>query len=1630
MFRTLSQRLAAAAFTVASLALPSALLAQKALVYCPVGIDANGCTTIVAALTANGTLFPDGVDAGYDGTSGTVDLAAADLSAYSVFVVPSLADGPDVQPYALLRNGTIAARLHDAFMGRGAVWSGTADVGTTNRSAKDNLLRNLAAWAKPDPAGTHGPGVVALQDNSDDPAARYGWLGGISQLSVTADNTLDVYANVQVLTTTGQTILTGSGGLQIGYANMASYGLVATGASNDATGGRSTRVVLMTVAGEPSDPNLATINTDKDDYQPGDTVLVTGAGWAPGETVSLLFHEDLDPPVHPDKTFTAVADADGHIVNHDYLIDEEDLNVRFTLQATGLTSGKTAQATFTDAVNFQSVAVGTQTPTPIAPGASATYPITVGFSGNNTPLCTVALSVTTALPSGVTASFSPATVAAPNGANQTSTLTIATGAGTPTGVTSFNVRGIGTACTGTQNGTGSLDVKRSSTTTVSGPATSSFGSSVTFGVTVSGGGATPTGTVQFKDGATNLGAAQTLSGGTASVNTSTLTVGLHSITAVYGGDGNYTGGTSGAFSHTVTQADQTITFTSTAPAAAVVGGTAYTAAATATSGLTVTFTSQTPLVCTSSGTNGATITFIAAGPCTVAANQAGNGNFNAAPQVTQNFSVGKGTQAILFTSTAPGGAAVGGPAYTAAATGGASGNPVTFSTTTPSVCTSSGTNGATIGFLAAGSCSVAADQAGNTNYNAATQVTQTFTVGKANQTIAFDLSGLSAKTFGDADFSVASFATASSGLTVSFSSGSITRCTVSAVGQVHIITAAGNCMVVASQAGDASYNAAPNVTQTFNVAKASQTITFTSTAPVGAIVGGPTYTATATATSGLAVTFSSLTIGVCTSGGTNGATITFVGGGTCTVAANQAGNGDYGAAPQVTQSFAVSAQASQTISFTSIAPSAAVFGGSYAVSATATSGLTVAFSSLTTGVCTVTGGTVNFVGVGSCTVAADQAGNAGFLAAPQVTQTFAVGKADQTITFAALDDKTFGDPDFLVSASASSGLGVSFTAGGNCTVATATVHLTGAGSCTVTASQAGNANYSPAADVPRTFSIGKAAQAIVFGALGNKTFGNPDFSVSATGGASGNPVTFGTSTPSICSVSGATVHIIHAGGCTITADQAGNDDYAAAPQASQGFTIAKAHATIALSDLNQTFDGTQRVVTATTTPAGLTVVTIAYDGSTTAPINAGDYGIIASLDNQDYEATDATGTLHVAKATPVFTNLTSPTITFGDTPTSLSGTISKGSAIPTGNVAITLNGGVPKNAAIGASDGSFSASFATGTLGVAASPYGITYHYAGDVNFFGADGTGSLTVIKADQTIAFGALGNKTYGDPAFSVSASASSGLGVTFSSQTTTHCTVAGTTVTITGAGTCTIRTSQAGNDNYNAAPDVDQSLTIYKAPLGVAVLDAALQPYSKSVYFADPIPAYSVKYTGFVYSDDQSVLGGTSTFGYYQGTTKFTPPPPLAVGSYQITAVLTSPNYTITITPGQLQILAWTLSGFYAPVDVPAGGAIWNTVKGGSTVPLKFEIFSGTHELTDPNTAVKPQPNGFVAAGVTCPNNAPTDDIEFTTTGGTVLRYDGTAGQFVQNWQTPKKPGTCYKTTMTAQDGSSIYAFFILK
>lgn len=106
----------------------------------------------------------------------------------------------------------------------------------------------------------------------------------------------------------------------------------------------------------------------------------------------------------------------------------------------------------------------------------------------------------------------------------------------------------------------------------------------------------------------------------------------------------------------------------------------------------------------------------------------------------------------------------------------------------------------------------------------------------------------------------------------------------------------------------------------------------------------------------------------------------------------------------------------------------------------------------------------------------------------------------------------------------------------------------------------------------------------------------------------------------------------------------------------------------------------------------------------------------------------------------------------------------------------------------------------------------ITAIYAGNATTLASQSAAiSQTLNKADQAISFDALSDKFDNDPAFAVSAAASSGLVVVFGSQTPTICTVAGTTVTIVTTGVCSVSADQAGNANYNVAPQVVRSFNI---------------------------------------------------------------------------------------------------------------------------------------------------------------------------------------------------------------------------
>ena len=172
-------------------------------------------------------------------------------------------------------------------------------------------------------------------------------------------------------------------------------------------------------------------------------------------------------------------------------------------------------------------------------------------------------------------------------------------------------------------------------------------------------------------------------------------------------------------------------------------------------------------------------------------------------------------------------------------------------------------------------------------------------------------------------------------------------------------------------------------------------------------------------------------------------------------------------------SFALSnSQGTNAISFTGPADTA-LTSGPVTVSATSSSGLAVAFASTTAGVCTVAGTTVTLVSTGICSITASQAGNADFVAASNVVQTFAVTPGTNIITFNGPADTDFTVGSVALSATASSGLTVSFTTttASVCTVSGTTVTLISVGTCSITASQAGNANFIAAADVVRSFAV-------------------------------------------------------------------------------------------------------------------------------------------------------------------------------------------------------------------------------------------------------------------------------------------------------------------------------------------------------------------------------------------------------------------------------------------------------------------------------------------------------------------------------------------------------------------------------
>ena len=253
-------------------------------------------------------------------------------------------------------------------------------------------------------------------------------------------------------------------------------------------------------------------------------------------------------------------------------------------------------------------------------------------------------------------------------------------------------------------------------------------------------------------------------------------------------------------------------------------------------------------------------------------------------------------QTVTFTTTPPPSMYPGGANFVTSASS-SSGLPVVLSIdpSATDVCEIDGSN---VSPLSVGTCVIDANQPGDLEYAPSPQVQQTISVTTEQpQTVSFGSPGPGTTAVGGRSYSPT--ATASSGLLASISlDQSSTGCTLNE-GSVEF-TAIGICILDANQPGNAQYAAAPEVQESVDVVGDAQTIAFNTQAPSTAAIGGPSYTPTATASSGLPVTVS-------LAAGSQGCVlsqgvVTFTSAGTCRIAANQSGNSQYSPAPEAMQS--------------------------------------------------------------------------------------------------------------------------------------------------------------------------------------------------------------------------------------------------------------------------------------------------------------------------------------------------------------------------------------------------------------------------------------------------------------------------------------------------------------------------------------------------------------------------------------------------------------------------------------------------------------------------------------------------------------------------------------------------------
>ncbi|WP_449446123.1 IPT/TIG domain-containing protein [Thermomonas brevis] len=939
----------------------------------------------------------------------------------------------------------------------------------------------------------------------------------------------------------------------------------------------------------------------------------------------------------------------------------------FTYTATG-PGGTSAPATVTvtvskgsQTINFAPLANASLSASPLTLSASASSNLTVNFTSGTTPVCTVSGTTLTLLATGT------CTILADQAGDTAYDPA-------PTVQQSFNVTPAILAITPTA----ATGLKVGASYSQQNPASGGIGP---YGYSLAAGALVPGTTLDTSTG--KVSGTPTVAGSFSYIVRVTDSQPLNADTPVT--------------TVTIAKGDQTITFTSTAPAATV-GGLPYSVSASASSGLPVGFLPDATSTGCAIGLGSNIVIFNSPGTCVINAYQMGDSNWNPAPQAQQSFAVdaaGAVTTTLDFSPT-PLGVGATGTATITFNNPNASSTPVVAPLISGSAllvrtgalggsCGATGTDaGANFqlnGFsIPSGSCTVTLTYTGTTAGSSSGMQLGAFTPsgypttpatagnafavlptvtgvspdsGPVSQVVTISGTGFSATPgdnsvlFGGSAGTVTAASATSLTVTAPAIGSGAANVTVTVNGQTSIDSATYTFIdkpVAADMPGvavpynssgtpidlSASISGGPHTSIAIASAPAHGTtsiagdvVTYT---PTTGYFGADSFTYTATGVggtsniatvgltvatppapiaadrSGVPVPFNSPGVAIDLSASITGvhtslAVASAPAHGTTSVAGdvvtytpanNYAGadsftytaTGPGGTSATATVGVQV-AKGTQTIAFANPGPQ--VYGTSATLSATASSGLTVSFSSATPAVCTVTSaGALSLVGTGACTIDANQAGDASYEPAPQVSESFAVNAATQAITgFTATPANPVYAPNGTFAVSATPGASTSplvfaSTSPTVCTVSGSTVTMLAAGNCTLTANQAADANYSAAPEATLAVTISAASQAITdfVANPANPVYApNGTFAISATPGASTSPLVFASSSPTICTVSGSTVTMLAAGSCALTANQAADANYTAAPEATLTVTIGAATPVISWGGAIQKTEG-------------------------------------------------------------------------------------------------------------------------------------------------------------------------------------------------------------------------------------------------------------------------------------------------------------------------------------------------------------------------------------------------------------------------------------------------------------------------